>query len=86
MESFPDHELPKLTSLTVLHIIRCPSTDASFPRGFWPPKLRSLGIGGLKKSILEWGPPNFPTSLVNLTLFGSPSEEDDVCSSTQFCL
>ncbi|KAL9997254.1 putative P-loop containing nucleoside triphosphate hydrolase, leucine-rich repeat domain superfamily [Helianthus debilis subsp. tardiflorus] len=83
MESFPDHELPSLTSLTYLGISNCPSTDTSFPRGFWPPKLQTLHIGGLKKPILEWGPQNFPTSLVNLELSGRESEEDDVCSGSQ---
>ncbi|KAJ0717374.1 putative virus X resistance protein-like, coiled-coil [Helianthus annuus] len=38
----------------------------------WPPKLCSLGIGGLKKPISEWGDLNFPTSLVDLTLYGEP--------------
>ncbi|KAJ0566348.1 putative P-loop containing nucleoside triphosphate hydrolase, leucine-rich repeat domain superfamily [Helianthus annuus] len=77
MESFPDHELPNLTSLTHLGIYNCPSADASFPRGFWPPKLQTLHIGGSKKKpILEWRPQNFPTSLVNLTLFGGPSDND----------
>ncbi|KAJ0478578.1 putative P-loop containing nucleoside triphosphate hydrolase, leucine-rich repeat domain superfamily [Helianthus annuus] len=83
MESFPDHELPNLTSLTSLRIIGCPSTDASFPRGFWPPKLRSLSIGGLKKPILEWGPQNFPTSLVKLALMCGESEKDDVRRCSQ---
>ncbi|KAM0002955.1 putative P-loop containing nucleoside triphosphate hydrolase, leucine-rich repeat domain superfamily [Helianthus debilis subsp. tardiflorus] len=83
MESFPDHELPSLTSLTYLGIYNCPSTDASFPRGFWPPKLRSLVIGGLKKPIIAWGPQNFPTSLVNLALRCGESEEDDVSKCSQ---
>ncbi|KAJ0716751.1 putative P-loop containing nucleoside triphosphate hydrolase, leucine-rich repeat domain superfamily [Helianthus annuus] len=80
MESFPDHELPCLTSLTNLVIYNCPGTDASFPRGFWPPNLQILYIGGLKKPILEWGPQNFPTSLVNLGLIIGLAEEDDVIS------
>ncbi|XP_035838331.1 putative disease resistance protein At3g14460 [Helianthus annuus] len=83
MESFPDHELPNLTSLTHLVIYNCPSTDSSFPRGFWPPKLQRLFIGGLKKPILEWGPQNFPTSLVRLGLFCGESEEDDVSRCSQ---
>ncbi|XP_023735399.1 putative disease resistance protein At3g14460 [Lactuca sativa] len=70
MDSFPDHELPNLTSLTHLTIQKCKSMDASFPRGIWPPKLSYLGIGGLKKPISEWGPQNFPTSLVSLRLYG----------------
>ncbi|KAM0070727.1 putative P-loop containing nucleoside triphosphate hydrolase, leucine-rich repeat domain superfamily [Helianthus debilis subsp. tardiflorus] len=83
MESFPDHELPNLTSLTVLHIIGCPSTNDSFPRGFWPPKLHTLSIGRLKKPILEWGPQNFPTSLVKLGLYCGQSDEDDVSRCSQ---
>ncbi|KAJ0860466.1 putative virus X resistance protein-like, coiled-coil [Helianthus annuus] len=88
MESFPDHELPCLTSLTNLVIYNCPGTDASFPRGFWPPNLQSLKIGGLKKPILEWGPQNFPTSLVRLGLFCGDSDEDDVsrCSQLSYLL
>nr|XP_043614974.1 putative disease resistance RPP13-like protein 1 [Erigeron canadensis] len=69
MESFPDLELPNLTSLTTLCIAHCSSIDGCFPRGHWPPKLTILSIGGLKKPISEWGPQNFPTSLVKLTLF-----------------
>ncbi|KAJ0717135.1 putative P-loop containing nucleoside triphosphate hydrolase, leucine-rich repeat domain superfamily [Helianthus annuus] len=83
MESFPDHELPCLTSLTNLVIYNCPGTDASFPRGNWPPNLQILYIGGLKKPILEWGPQNFPTSLVNIGLHRGESEEDDVSECSQ---
>ncbi|KAJ0860444.1 putative leucine-rich repeat domain superfamily [Helianthus annuus] len=83
MESFPDHELPNLTSLTYLVIYNCPSADASFPRGNWPPNLQILVIGGLKKPISEWGPQNFPTSLVNLALVCGESEEDDVSRCSQ---
>ncbi|CAI9261756.1 unnamed protein product [Lactuca saligna] len=72
MESFPDHELPNLTSLTHLTIQMCTSMDASFPRGLWPPKLCSLNIKGLKKPISEWGPQNFPTSLSYLNLCDGP--------------
>uniref|UniRef100_A0A251VKJ0 Putative NB-ARC n=1 Tax=Helianthus annuus TaxID=4232 RepID=A0A251VKJ0_HELAN len=72
IETFPDLELSKLTSLQFLLIEKCPSMDSSFPRGLWPPKLVSLGIGGLKKPILEWGYQNFPTSLVSLTLCDEP--------------
>ncbi|CAH1412414.1 unnamed protein product [Lactuca virosa] len=75
MESFPDHELPNLTSLTRIWIERCTSMDASFPRGLWPPKLCYLRIGGLKKPISEWGPQNFPTSLVNLRLHAGPYDD-----------
>ncbi|KAL4567629.1 hypothetical protein LXL04_023218 [Taraxacum kok-saghyz] len=75
MESFPDHELPKLTVLTRLFIRNCESMDASFSHGLWPPRLSSLAIGRLKKPISEWGPQNFPTSLVELYLVGGPSED-----------
>ncbi|KAL4567615.1 hypothetical protein LXL04_023204 [Taraxacum kok-saghyz] len=75
MESFPDHELPKLTVLTRLIIRDCESMDASFSHGLWPPKLSYLQIGGLKKPISEWAPQNFPTSLVDLSLVGGPSED-----------
>ncbi|XP_023740359.1 putative disease resistance protein At3g14460 [Lactuca sativa] len=75
MESFPDHELPKLNVLTHLTILNCQSMDASFPIGLWPPKLCWLEIGGLKKPISKWGPQNFPTSLVNLLLVGGGSED-----------
>ncbi|XP_076908435.1 putative disease resistance RPP13-like protein 1 [Bidens hawaiensis] len=70
IESFPDLELSKLASLQFILIEKCPSMDYSFPRGLWPPKLVSLGIGGLKKPISEWNSQNFPASLVELTLFG----------------
>ncbi|KAI7747899.1 hypothetical protein M8C21_002492 [Ambrosia artemisiifolia] len=70
IESFPDYELKNLSSLKFLLIEKCPSMDPSFPRGFWPPNLVSLAIGGLRKPISEWGHQNFPTSLVELTLFG----------------
>ncbi|CAH1412465.1 unnamed protein product [Lactuca virosa] len=63
MESFPDHELPKLSVLTHLRIVDCQSLDASFSGGLWPPKLCRLEIGGLKKPISKWGPQIFPTSL-----------------------
>ncbi|KAF5775466.1 putative P-loop containing nucleoside triphosphate hydrolase, leucine-rich repeat domain superfamily [Helianthus annuus] len=83
MESFPDHELPCLTSLTSLYIYNCPGTDASFPRGNWPPNLQYLYIGGLKKPILEWGAQNFPTSLVTLGLYCGESDSDDVSRCSQ---
>ncbi|KAL4567496.1 hypothetical protein LXL04_023081 [Taraxacum kok-saghyz] len=77
MASFPDRELPNLTSLTHMVILNCQSMDDSFPRGFWPPKLSFLDIGCLKKPISKWGPQNFPTSFVNLRLHGRPCEEDE---------
>ncbi|KAI3703325.1 hypothetical protein L1987_73297 [Smallanthus sonchifolius] len=55
--------------------------DPSFPRGVWPPNLRDLTIGKLKKPISKWGPQNFPTSLVTLRLYGG---EDGVSSCRQF--
>ncbi|XP_035837566.1 putative disease resistance protein At3g14460 [Helianthus annuus] len=80
LESFPDNELSSLTLLKYLHITDCPSMDASFPRGVWPPKLHSLTIGKLKKPISEWGTQNVPTSVVELYLHG----DDGVGSSCQF--
>ncbi|KAI3703324.1 hypothetical protein L1987_73295 [Smallanthus sonchifolius] len=55
--------------------------DPSFPRGVWPPNLRDLIIGRLKKPISKWGPQNFPTSLVTLGLYGG---KDGVSSCRQF--
>nr|XP_043628361.1 putative disease resistance RPP13-like protein 1 [Erigeron canadensis] len=76
LESFPDHQLLGLVSLKSMYITDCLRLDASFPRGLWPPKLCQLTIGRLKKSILEWGPQNFPLSLVDLSLFGGSSSDD----------
>ncbi|GKD20157.1 NB-ARC domains-containing protein, partial [Tanacetum coccineum] len=73
--SFPDLQLQCLTSLTELWITACPSTDVP---GVWPPNLRKLSIGGLKKLISEWGRQiNFPTSVVDLTLYGGSAEGKD---------
>ncbi|XP_023738151.1 putative disease resistance RPP13-like protein 1 [Lactuca sativa] len=80
MESFPDHELPNLTFLKHLTIENCPSMDASFPRGLWPRNLCSLSIGWLKTPISEWGPQNFPISLVDLRLGG---QSEDVTNFSQ---
>ncbi|KAJ9556708.1 hypothetical protein OSB04_011322 [Centaurea solstitialis] len=82
LESFPDRELLNLTSLKRMSIQNCPSMDASFPRGFWPPKLCYLTIGKLKKPISKWGPQNFPRSLVALYVVGGLLE-DDVSSFSQ---
>ncbi|GJX55684.1 NB-ARC domains-containing protein [Tanacetum coccineum] len=82
IESFPAADLPNLTSLTHLTITYCKNMDVdSF--GLWPPKLGFLEIGGLKKPISKLGPPNFPPSLVDLTLVGGSAEEDDVSSGSQ---
>ncbi|XP_071728828.1 uncharacterized protein [Rutidosis leptorrhynchoides] len=79
LESIPDVQLPKLIFLTHLVIYNCPSLGVSFPGGLWPPKLQNLIIGKLKKPISEWGPQEFPPSLVELTLYGggSSGNEDD---------
>ncbi|KAL8210195.1 hypothetical protein R6Q57_006927 [Mikania cordata] len=75
LESLPDNELPHLTSLKLLRIVKCPRIDGCFPRGLWPPNLRTLEIGRLKKPISEWGSQNFPTSLVQLHLRGDGGED-----------
>ncbi|PWA36361.1 NBS-LRR resistance-like protein [Artemisia annua] len=66
---FADLQLPSLASLTTLDIRDCPSMDVP-TAGLWPPNLRVLSIGRLKKPIAEWGPQKFPASLVDLTLNG----------------
>ncbi|XP_022002563.2 uncharacterized protein LOC110899974 [Helianthus annuus] len=75
LESFPDN----LTTLKKLEIRICPSLDVSFPGWVWPPSLRSLTLGKLKNPISEWGPQNFPTSLVELELWG-----EDARSCSEF--
>ncbi|KAC9145044.1 hypothetical protein E3N88_46294 [Mikania micrantha] len=81
LESLPDNEFPNLKSLKHLHITDCPRMDGCFPRGLWPPNLQTLVIGKLKKPISEWGSQNFPTSLVQLILYGGG--EDGVSSCSQ---
>ncbi|KAI7755450.1 hypothetical protein M8C21_015915 [Ambrosia artemisiifolia] len=64
-------ELSNLNLLEYLNIKRCPGIDVSIRGGCWPPKLSTLGIGGMKKPISEWGRGlNFPASLVDLWLYG----------------
>ncbi|XP_021979842.1 putative disease resistance RPP13-like protein 1 [Helianthus annuus] len=69
-------ELKNLALLKDLKIRRCPGIDVSIHGGCWPPKLCSLELEGLKKPISEWGDLNFPTSLVDLTLYGEPHVSD----------
>ncbi|KAL4592572.1 hypothetical protein LXL04_005572 [Taraxacum kok-saghyz] len=47
--------------------------DYSFPCGLWPPNLRILKIGRINKPMSEWGVQNFPSSLVELKLYGRNS-------------
>ncbi|KAI3712006.1 hypothetical protein L1987_70555 [Smallanthus sonchifolius] len=88
LKSFPHEHLQSLTSLELMWIRNCPNLDYSFPSGSWPPKLSFLEIGDLKKPISEWGLQNFPTSLVELSLYGENSRvvsfenaEEDTSSS-----
>ncbi|CAH1440916.1 unnamed protein product [Lactuca virosa] len=74
MTSLTLHELD--SSLKELCINDCPNMDYSFPSGSWPLNLSKLTIGGLKKPMSEWGFQNFPTSLVELHLYGENSEVD----------
>ncbi|KAJ0716991.1 putative virus X resistance protein-like, coiled-coil [Helianthus annuus] len=82
LESFPDN----LTSLKKLEIRNCPKLDVcenltSLEESWvWPPNLRSLVLGKLKKPFSEWGPQTFPTSLVKLKLY----EDDEVSSCSEF--
>ncbi|XP_023762378.1 putative disease resistance protein At3g14460 [Lactuca sativa] len=73
LKSFPHEHFQSLTSLEEMFIYECPSMDYSFPCGVWPPNLSKLRIGVLNKPMSEWGQQNFPTSLVELILFGKDS-------------
>ncbi|GKF56217.1 NB-ARC domains-containing protein, partial [Tanacetum coccineum] len=64
-----DLQLQSLTSLTDLVIWDCPNMDVPTD-GLWPPNLCMLCIGALKKPISEWGPQKFPSTLVDLILYG----------------
>ncbi|KVI00626.1 Disease resistance protein [Cynara cardunculus var. scolymus] len=98
LKSFPHEHLQRLTSLEELWINDCPSMDYSFPCGLWPPNLRSLRIGCLNKCMSEWGLQNYPTSLVELDLYGKNSRvvsfaeiedvrnSDNTTSSSSFLL
>ncbi|KAD6453256.1 hypothetical protein E3N88_07961 [Mikania micrantha] len=83
LESLPDNEFPNLTSLKHLCIRDCPRMDGCFPRGLWPPNLQILKIGELKKPISEWGSQNFPTSLVQLTLYDEVGKDGVMSSCSQ---
>ncbi|MFS7925216.1 putative leucine-rich repeat domain superfamily [Helianthus anomalus] len=72
MESLSALQMNNLSSLKYLTIRNCRGIDASCHGGFWPPNLCSLETGGLKKPMSEWGPQNFPSSLVCLYLFDEP--------------
>ncbi|KAJ0860420.1 putative P-loop containing nucleoside triphosphate hydrolase, leucine-rich repeat domain superfamily [Helianthus annuus] len=71
-----------LTSLKELSIRECPRMDASLPGWVWPPNLQLLVIEKLKKPFSEWGPKKFPTSLVELSLYGGG--EDGVSGCSEF--
>ncbi|XP_023730644.1 putative disease resistance RPP13-like protein 1 [Lactuca sativa] len=73
LKSFPHEHFQILTSLEVMFMYGCPSMDYSFPCGVWPPNLSQLTVGLLNKPMSEWGPQSFPTSLVELWLFGENS-------------
>ncbi|PWA90254.1 Disease resistance protein [Artemisia annua] len=73
LNSFPHEHLQSLTSLEEMTILYCRNMDYSFPCGLWPPNLKKLEIGCLKKPMSEWGLQNYPTSLVTLVLYGKDS-------------
>ncbi|KAL7616324.1 hypothetical protein Lser_V15G03602 [Lactuca serriola] len=73
LKSFSHEHFQNLTFLEEMWIYHCPSMDYSFPCGVWPPNLTKLRIGCLNKPMLEWGPQNFTTSLIQLHLYGENS-------------
>ncbi|XP_071719117.1 uncharacterized protein [Rutidosis leptorrhynchoides] len=73
LKSLFHEQLQSLTSLEKMMIISCENMNDSFPSGLWPPNLRKLIIGELKKPMSEWGLQNCPTSLVELSLHGDDS-------------
>ncbi|KAJ0860857.1 putative virus X resistance protein-like, coiled-coil [Helianthus annuus] len=72
MESLSSLQMKNLSSLKDWKIRDCTGIDASCHGGVWPPNLCSLRIGGLKKPMSEWGPQNFPSSFVDLSLYDEP--------------
>ncbi|KAM0009707.1 putative leucine-rich repeat domain superfamily [Helianthus debilis subsp. tardiflorus] len=72
MESLSSLQMKNLSSLKDWKIRDCRGIDASCHGEVWPPNFCSLNIGGLKKPMSEWGPQNFPSSLVDLRLFDEP--------------
>lgn len=88
LKSFSHEHLQSLASLEELEIYGCPKMNYSFPCGLWPPNLMSLRIGCLNKPMSAWGRQNYPTSLVNLRLYGKNSgvvsflAEQDVSNTT----
>ncbi|PWA86158.1 NB-ARC domains-containing protein [Artemisia annua] len=72
---FADLQLQSLTLLTDLEINNYPSMDVPTAE-LWPPNLRDLSIGGLKKPFSEWGPQKFPSTLVHLNLYGQRRSSD----------
>ncbi|KAJ0860343.1 putative virus X resistance protein-like, coiled-coil [Helianthus annuus] len=81
--SFPGDNL---TSLKQLEIRECPRMDASLPGWVWPPNLQFLKIGKLKKPFSEWGPQSFPTSFVELRLYGGGDDGARSCSQISHIL
>nr|XP_043609286.1 putative disease resistance RPP13-like protein 1 [Erigeron canadensis]XP_043609287.1 putative disease resistance RPP13-like protein 1 [Erigeron canadensis] len=75
IKSISKEHLQSLTSLEEIEIYDCPCMEDSFPsRGLlWPPNLKKLMIGELKKPMSEWGLQNYPHSLVELSLHGKNS-------------